>query len=161
MMVERDSKCRCKYTSTSSCRWCLRLCFLWLEWDVRRVKVFNCDFIWFLNALVLLWRHWLLLKFLCLEYVMRSLKVSCLIEVCWVCKTLMESECATLTLKIWVWSIAILIVIIIQDDCRRFPILKGRLSRVVLLLLFFLDDLMKLCWDLRHDAPLVNEAFSL
>ena len=73
----------------------------------------------------------------------------------------MESECATLTLKIWVWSIAILIVIIIQDDCRRFPILKGRLSRVVLLLLFFLDDLMKLCWDLRHDAPLVNEAFSL
>ena len=73
----------------------------------------------------------------------------------------MESECATLTLKIWVWRIAILIVIIIQDNCRRFPILKGRLSRVVLLLLFFLDDLMKLCWDLRHDTPLVNEAFSL
>lgn len=72
----------------------------------------------------------------------------------------MESECAALCLTRWVRCIAVLIVIIIHDDRRRFPILEGGL-RVVLLLLFFLNDLMKLCWDLGHVSTLVIEDSSL
>ena len=72
----------------------------------------------------------------------------------------MESECAALGLTRWVRCIVVLIVIIIHDDRRRFPILKG-CFRVVLLLFFFLNDLMKLCRDLGHVSPLVIEGSSL
>jgi hypothetical protein len=47
---------------------------------MRRVKVFICEFVRFLYALVLFWSYWLLLKGLCLKYV-RSLKEGCLVEV--------------------------------------------------------------------------------
>jgi hypothetical protein len=160
MMVKRDSKGRGKHTSATSCWWCLGLGFLWLEWDVRRVEVLICDFVRFLYALVLFWSCWLLLKRLCLENLMRSLKVCCLVEVRWVCKTLMETKCAALGLTRWIRCIVVLIIIIIHNNRRRFLILKGGF-RIMLLLLFFLNNLMKLCRDLRQIAPLVNKASSL
>jgi hypothetical protein len=65
----------------------------------------------------------------------------------------MESESALGLTRLIPPCKVVLIVIIIQDN-RRFSILEG-LRVMLLLLFFFLNNLMKFCLVLRHIAPLV------